>query len=407
MAGGPGMRLFGAEERDAVLDVLSTLELSRYRFDNADETCAQSHTYRFERNLEELLGIRHCLGMNSCTSALLTGLWATGIGPGDEVIVPGYTFVASMAAVAYTGAKPVLAEIDDSLTLDPEDVASRITPRTRAILCVHMLGMPCDMAGVMKVAVEHGLMVFEDCAQACGGMFRGRSLGSFGRFGATSLNVFKTFTAGDGGVFFTHDSDLYHSAFAIHDHGSKPGRLGVVDAESLLGLNFRMHEMTGALAGAQLAKLPSNLARLRQRKVALAEALGNLPGARLIESHDPEGECGTVLAIRFEAADHAAETAEKLGIRRLEESGKHNYRNIPQLGHLAVPRAISATRAGHHVVGVASLPHTDDILGRTLIVGIGLNDSYLGAGLTLDPDVGGNGLMSFAEGIRSAIERTS
>jgi dTDP-4-amino-4,6-dideoxygalactose transaminase len=401
------MRLFGTEERDAVLDVLSTLELSRYRFDDVDETCAQSHTYRFERRLEELLGIRHCLGMNSCTSALLTGLWATGIGPGDEVIVPGYTFVASMAAIAYTGATPVLAEIDDRLMLDPKDIAARITPRTKAILCVHMLGMPCDMAGAMEVAAEHGLMVFEDCAQACGGMFRGRSLGSFGRFGATSLNVFKTFTAGDGGVFFTNDSDLHDSAFAIHDHGSKPGRLGVADAESLLGLNFRMHEMTGALAGAQLAKLPNNLARLRQRKAALAEALGDLPRARVIESHDPAGECGTVLAIRFDNAAQTAEVAEALAIRRLDESGKHNYRNIPQLAQLAVPRAISATRIGDHATGMADLPRTDDILGRTLIIGIGLNDSYLGAGLTLDPELGGNGLLSFAEGIRAAIERTS
>lgn len=407
MAGGPGMRLFGAEERAAVLDVLTTLELSRYRFDNDAEAGAQSHTYRFERSLEELMGIRHCLGMNSCTSALLTGLWAMDIGPGDEVILPGYTFVASMAAVAYTGATPVLAEIDDRMMLDPADIAARITPRTKAILCVHMLGMPCDMAGVMEVAAAHGLMVFEDCAQACGGKYRGQSLGSFGQFGATSLNVFKTFTAGDGGVFFTKDTDLYDRAFAIHDHGSKPGRLGVADAESLLGLNFRMHEITGALAGAQLDKLSNNLARLRSRKAALTAALDDLPGASVLKSHDPDGECGTVLAIRFDHAHHTAKAAEALGIRRLNESGKHNYRNIPQLAELSVPRAISASRMAKASNGPSSLPRTDDILMRTLILGIGLNDSYLGAGLTLDPDVGGNELAAFAEGIRAAVERTS
>lgn len=406
-AGGPGLRLFGTEERDAVLDVISTLELSRYRFDSAAESGTQSYTYRFERRLEELMGIRHCLGMNSCTSALLTGLWATGIGPGDEVIVPGYTFIASIAAIAYTGATPVLAEIDDRLMLYPDDIAARITPRTKAILCVHMLGMPCDMAGIMVVAARHGLMVFEDCAQACGGMYRGQSLGSFGRFGATSLNVFKTFTAGDGGVFFTNDSDLYDSAFAIHDHGSKPGRLGVADAESLLGLNFRMHEMTGALAGAQLAKLQNNLSRLRKRKAALAAALDDLPRARVIESHDPEGECGTVLAIRFDAADHTARAAEELGSRRLDESGKHNYRNIPPLAQLSVPRAVSAARTGTPAHGPADLPYTDDFLSRTLIIGIGLNDSYLGAGLTLDPELDGNDLISFADEIHAAIEKTS
>jgi dTDP-4-amino-4,6-dideoxygalactose transaminase len=375
---GPGLHTIGAEECASVIQALQERQLSRYRFDDEASGNAASFTYRFERALEAELQVRHCLGMNSCTSALLSGMWAAGIGAGDEVIVPGYTFVASMAAVAYTGAQVVLAEIDESLTLDPADVAAKITPRTKAILCVHMLGLPADVERLARLSEERGLILIEDCAQAAGGRFRGRALGSFGLFGAFSLNVFKTFTAGDGGVLLTNSTALFEAAFAIHDHGSRPMRLGVADADSLLGLNFRMHELTGAVAHAQLPKLAGNLQRLRSLKRRLAQAIGPLEGVTAAPLRDTEGECGTVLAFTFVDAAHARRVAQSLGSRLLADSGKHVYANIPQLQRQCLPAAIRGRAVTPEQFRRGALPQTDDLLSRTVALSVGVQDSYLG-----------------------------
>src|ERR1051325_8760136 len=176
----PGWHLIGDEELEEVTAVLRLRELSRYRFNDPTGDAPPSRVYQFERACEALMRVKHCLAVNSCTSALLAGLSALGVGPGDEVIVPGYTFIASIAAIAYARAIPVLAEIDDSLTLDPSDVERRITSRTKAILAVHMLGAPCDMDALIHIADRHGLLIIEDVAQACGGSYRGRPLGSLG-----------------------------------------------------------------------------------------------------------------------------------------------------------------------------------------------------------------------------------
>jgi dTDP-4-amino-4,6-dideoxygalactose transaminase len=375
---GPGLELFGPEERAELLEVIASRELSRYRFDD-EGSAGPSKTFLFERELETLTGARHCLGTNSCTSALLVGLWAAGIGPGDEVIVPGYTFVASIAAVAYAGAVPVLAEIDNSLTLDPNDVFRKITPRTKAIMAVHMLGAACNMRALTSIADQHGLVIIEDCAQAGGGTYQGKALGTFGAFGAFSLNVFKTFTAGDGGVLLTSDSGLYERAFAIHDHGAKPHRVGVIDANSCLGLNFRMHEMTGAVARAQLKKLPSILSRLRANQSTLREAIGELPGCQERLAHDREGECATVLAYTFGSTERARALARALKTITLECSGKHNYANMPQLARGALP---FSTLPGSYEPG--TLPQTDSLLARTVALSVGVVDSYLGTGFGIN-----------------------
>ncbi|HEX6717095.1 MAG TPA: DegT/DnrJ/EryC1/StrS family aminotransferase [Pyrinomonadaceae bacterium] len=396
---GPGLELIGAEEMAEVMAVIESCELSRYRFD--DHSAKPSKVFAFERALEKMMDVRHCLGMNSCTSALLTGLWAAGIGPGAEVIVPGYTFVASIAAIAYAGATPVLAEIDASLNLDPDDVRRRITPRTRGIMAVHMMGSPCDLNALTSIAHESGLLLFEDCAQAAGGLYRGRALGTFGTFGCFSLNVFKTFTAGDGGVLLTNDTQLYERAFAIHDHGARPNRVGVADANSLLGLNFRMHELTGAVAGAQLQKLPAILARLREQKAKLRAAIGEVPQASERVVHDVEGECATVLAYTFENADVAHSVAKNLGTITLASSGKHNYANIPQLARCAIPGRARPVDV-HAEPGM--LPRTDDLLARTIALSVGVVDSYLGTAFGINIGSDDNEIAQVAEKFLSAVK---
>lgn len=394
---GPGLGMFGPEERAAVLEVVESGEMSRYRFDD-DGAALPSKTYLFERELERVTGARHCLGTNSCTTALLTGLWAAGLGPGDEVIVPGYTFVASIAAIAYTGAVPVLAEIDESLTIDPEDVRRKITGRTRAVMAVHMLGAPCDLQALERIAGEHGLLLIEDCAQAGGGSYNGRALGTWGAFGAFSLNVFKTFTAGDGGVLLTGDTGLYERAFAIHDHGARPNRVGVADARSCLGLNFRMHEMTGAVAGAQLKKLPGILCRLRANKAVLRDTIGVLPACRERIVHDAAGECATVLAYVFDSAERAQAVAKALGTITLDRSGKHYYANMPQLSGRALP-----TRVLEGEYGAGLLPRTDALLPRTLALSVGVVDSYLGTGFGIDVHAGQSRIDEVAASFRRSV----
>lgn len=401
---GPGLDLMGLEELREVEEVLSTRQMSRYRF--ADDVALPSKVYRFERELETLTGAKHCLGMNSCTTALLAGLWAAGIGPGDEVIVPAYTFVAPIAAVAFTGATPILAEIDEGLTIDPHDVRRRITPRTRAVLAVHMLGTPCNLAELRAVIAEHGLQLFEDCAQAGGGNYQGRALGTYGTFGAFSLNVFKTFTAGDGGVLLTNDTDVYNRAFALHDHGARPDRLGVADTESYLGLNFRMHELTGAVALAQVRKLPGILQRMRTNKAKLLNAIGDVPHARERVLHDASGECATVAAFTFDTAERATAVASRLGTITLSGSGKHNYANIPQLAAMPLPRGIGVDRRPGAAVAPGAFPQTDYLLARTVALSVGVSDSYLGTAFGIDIHSSDDDISAAARTFRAAIDHT-
>jgi dTDP-4-amino-4,6-dideoxygalactose transaminase len=386
---GPGLQLIGDEELEQLIDVIRSGYFSRYRFADDGTAVEPSKVFLFEQEFAAALGARHAIGMNSCTSALLAGLSALDLGPGDEVIVPGYTFIASIAAVAYARSTPIFAEIDESLCLDPEDVERKITPRTRAILVVHMQGACGDLGAILDVARRHGLRVVEDVAQAGGGSWQGKALGTLGDVGAFSLNVFKVITAGDGGVLVTGDSDLYERAFAFHDHGAKPLRLGVADQDSLLGLNFRMHELTGAVALAQVRRLPGILEALRRRKRIFQECIADLPGIRFRPLSDPEGDCATTLTLLFDSAGQAQAMAAALGTKTLIQSGKHYYGNMPQILNRRMPGSAACpfTCPGHPSTAdyrPGMLPRTDDVLSRSISLSIGVRDSYLGTDFGVD-----------------------
>jgi dTDP-4-amino-4,6-dideoxygalactose transaminase len=385
---GPGWYFIGKEELEEVIDVLTSRELSRYRFDDPSDRDVPK-VYQFERAFEAFTGVRHCLAVNSGTSALLAGLAALGIGPGDEVIVPGYTFIASIAAIAYSRAIPVLAEIDESLTIDPKDVEQKITSRTKAIMAVHMLGTPSNMDEILRIARHHNLYVIEDVAQACGGSYKGAKLGSIGDIGAFSLNIFKTITAGDGGMLTTNNTAVYERAFAFHDHGSKPFRLGLADEGSILGLNLRMHELTGAVALAQVRKLDQILARLRKKKQLFKMALSVIPNLRFCVLHDADGECATTLTLLFDTQSTAEAVATAIGTKTLSRSGKHNYANMIQLLNKSMPTKDGCpfsckSYPSNSTYSVGMLPRTDDILSRALSLSVGVRDSYLGTDFGID-----------------------
>ncbi|WP_394825688.1 DegT/DnrJ/EryC1/StrS family aminotransferase [Pendulispora albinea] len=402
---GPGYRFLGDEEKALVNRALDGWQINRYRFNDSAEP---SMVYTLEREFEQRTGARHCLAVNSCTSALLTALAALGVGPGDEVIVPGYTFIASIAAVVHRGAVPVFAEIDESLTLDPEDVVRQITPATKAIVPVHMLGAPAAMDALRRIADKHGLFLIEDVAQACGGRYRGRALGTIGDAGAFSLNLFKIITSGDGGLITIANDAVYERAFAFHDHGFKPLRRGVADADSLFGMNLRMHELSGAVALGQLRKIDDILGTLRKQKTALSDALGALPGVTRRRINDPDGECFSFLVLQFESVEVARAVAHRLGTSTLIDSGRHYYGNMPQLLGRRMPTA------SEHPFGCQAhttdrrykpnmLPRTDDILGRSITLSVGVDDSYLGSGFGINPFSSPDEIAAVAGAVRSAV----
>ena len=207
---GPGFYWIGEEEEKEVLDVIRSRRLNRYG--SSDDAEFQAKVVTLEKEVCARFDVPHSLAVTSGTSALIVALNALKIGPGDEVIVPGYTYIASMSAIIFAGAVPVLAEIDESLNLDPADVEAKITPRTKAIMVVHMLGNPARLDQLLDIARRHKLLVVEDSAQAFGGRYKGRHLGTYGDVGTYSFNIFKTINAGDGGLLVMKDEELFKTA---------------------------------------------------------------------------------------------------------------------------------------------------------------------------------------------------
>ncbi len=375
-SGGPGSFVFGEEEKKEVLEVLEGRYLFRYGDENTDGYLHK--VVDFENLLKEKMGAKYAVATTSGTSSLLASLAALGIGAGDEVIVPGYTFIASISTIMLSGAIPVLAEIDESLTLDPEKLEGLITPRTKAILPVHMLGNPCDMDRILAVAKKHGLLVLEDCCQAFGASYKGKRVGTMGQIGAFSLNLFKTISSGDGGAVITDDENLYERAFGYHDQGHKPNRTGVeIGNRSFVGMNMRMNELTGAVALAQLRKLEDILAALRKNKAMLKGMLADLPHISFRKINDP-GECATLLTILFDTKDLAERFCAQTGGRPIAYSGWHVYNNMEQvLGKMTAAKTMNVNDRTYYA---HMLPRTDDILERAVNISIGVVDKGLGSG---------------------------
>ncbi len=383
MAGGPGSYVLGEEEKKELLDVIENGALFRYGTPGVDGF--QAKTATFEKEMAERLGHKYVVATSSGTGSLLCCLAALGIGAGDEVIVPGYTFIASISTIVLMNAIPVLAEIDESLTIDPTKIEKLITPRTKAILPVHMLGNPCDMDPIMEIAKKHNLYVIEDCCQACGASYHGKRVGTIGQIGAYSLNVFKTITTGDGGFVGTSDFDLYERAFGFHDQGHKPSRMGVeVGNRSIVGMNMRMNELSGAVALAQGRKLDKIMDTLRAKKKLLKDQLQGLPGVGFRKIND-EGECGTLLTLLFDTKELADRYCAAAGTAPISKSGWHVYNNMEQiLGKKTASPANCPYSCPKYECKVEyhkhMLPQTDDILDRAVNISVGVVDKGLGSG---------------------------
>ncbi len=220
---------------------------------------------RFERAVAELTGARHAIAVCNGTVALHLSTHVLGIGPGDEVIVPSFTYIASVNAIAQTGAMPVFCESRASdWLMDVDDVASRITPRTKAIMPVHLYGYACDMASIRELAHQHGLFIIEDCAEALGTTLAGQHVGTFGEVGTFSFFGNKTVTTGEGGMVITNDDSLAEKLRQTKGQGQSLTRRYW---HEVLGFNYRMTNIAAAIGTAQMERLPIIL----ERKHALAQ----------------------------------------------------------------------------------------------------------------------------------------
>lgn len=316
----PGGMMIGEEEEQAALKTLRRKRLFRFQ----GPTPGPSAVEEFERAFAAMAGTRYALAVASGTSALFCGLQGIGVGPGDEVIIPAFTWVSCPAAIMAAGAVPILAEVDESLTLDLLDVERKITPYTKAIMPVHMRGVPCRMDELLALAQRRGLKVIEDGAQAVGGSYHGRRLGSMGDVGCFSLQFHKIITAGEGGMVVTNDTSVWQRGAMCHEVDAA-NRYGVAPAEALLGLNLRMPELIAAVLLVQLRRLEGLLAGMRRRKQAIIDGIAETcrrTGVVLQDVPDPAGDASVCLFLFLPSAGKALQVAEAL---RAENIGSHIY----------------------------------------------------------------------------------
>jgi dTDP-4-amino-4,6-dideoxygalactose transaminase len=388
---GPGAYLFGEEERKEALDVLDTGYLSRYGQES--DPRFKHKVVTLEQEFARKIGVKHALATNGGTSSLMAALVALGVGRGDEVIVPGYTFVASISAVIAVGGTPILAEVDESLTLDPSDIEQRISSRTKAIIPVHMLGNPSNLDAIKAVARAQRIPVLEDACQSLGASYKGRMTGAHGAINAFSLNINKTITTGDAGMVTTDDDELYERAFGYHDQGHKPLRMGLeIGARSLVGINLRINELTGAVGLAQLRKLDTILALLRDKKRKFKDAIvaGGIRNMSYRTINDP-GEIATMLTVLFPDEAATRKVAAALNVKTVADSGWHVYNHMEQILSWQDEKGRRPNTKG-------MLAQTDGILARAVNLSVGVVDPGIGA------NFGINVLSSDEEIARTAEE---
>lgn len=324
----PGGMLIDAEEEAAVLEVLRSKRLFRYYGPNPTPSKVQALEEAFAADK----GTNHAVAVTSGTTALMTGLQAISVGPGDEVIVPAYTWIASAAAVLAVGAVPIICEVDETLLMDPDDLVAKITPYTKAIMPVHMRGAPAPMDRIMTIAREHGLKVIEDCAQANGASYQGRLCGTWGDVGCFSLQFNKIITSGEGGMIVTNDANVWKRAVMAHDVIGALQR-GFAVEELLCGTNYRMPELLAAVSLVQLRRLPKLLDDMRVRQQMLKQGIAEIAqrkGVTFRASTDPAGDAGICLIFMMESPAQAeavvnALNAENIGASRLYERDQMDY----------------------------------------------------------------------------------
>ena len=292
----PGFEFFGAEERKEVNDVLETGILMRYGFDGGRNGIWKAK--EMEAAICDTFGCKHAQLVNSGTGALTAAMIALGIGFGDEIILPAFTFVASFEAVLSVGAIPVLVDVDDTLTLNPAAVRNAITPKTKCVMPVHMCGSMADMDALLAICKEHNLILLEDACQSIGGTYKGKKLGTIGDAGTFSFDFVKMITCGEGGVVMTNREDVYvgSDGYSDHGHDHKGGLDRGADLHPFIGYNFRISELQAAVGLAQIKKLDTFLSIQRNNNKMLRQILSTIPEISFRRVPDEAGDSCSFLS---------------------------------------------------------------------------------------------------------------
>ncbi len=375
----PGFEIFGDEERKEVAQVLETGVLFRYGFEGARQ--GRYMALEFEKKLADITGAGFAHLCSSGTAALTVALNACGIGAGDEVILPPFTFVATFEAVLHAGAIPVFGEIDETLCLNPDRLEKVITPRTKAVVPVHMCGSMARIQEIKDVCDKKGLILLEDACQSLGATYQGKALGTFGKAGCFSFDSVKTVTCGEGGGIITSDRKVYDfcDQFADHGHDHLGGADRGADDHPIIGSNYRISELNAAVGLAQLGKLDKIVEIQRKNKAFIKDAMAELPHVDFRYLPDPLGDSATFLSFMLPTRDRAKTVSGKLA-----ENGvpcaywyDNNWHYLKEWHHLkAMKRAgrlAAELNADLPDYSKVSLPESDAIMERTLSMQIMLN----------------------------------
>lgn len=353
------------------------------------QRAAQSRVAAFEESAREVFASPFALAVHSGTSALEVAYAACGVGPGAEVIIPAFTFLATATAVVMRGAVPVLCEVDDSLTMDPDQLSALITPRTRAIVPVHMLGGCADIVRIRDVAEAHGIALVEDAAQACGARVGGRAVGTFGTAGCFSISSYKRIGGGEGGLVLTGSEQVYQRALSYHDTAGnwRPDRYAKerFPGELFCGTNLRMSELEGAVNAVQLPRMDHLVGRLRANKRRIVSRLGDVEGIVPRRQNDIAGEMGSHLVFFVPSPSACLWAVDALAAEGLPAWGYgiakgerdwHIYAYWEQiLGRRTAtgagcPWDCPAYDTSRHAYSADACPRTMDLLGRAVLIDV-------------------------------------
>lgn len=372
----PGTELFGEEERKEVNDVMQTGILMRYTHDHLRNNHWKAR--EFETEVKKITGAKYAHAVSSGSTAVATALASAGIGAGDEVIVPPFTFIASIEAVLFVGALPVFAEIDETLCLSAEGIKKAISPKTKAICLVHMCGGMADMDGIMDICKKNNLVLVEDAGQAFAASYKGKYVGLFGKAGSYSFDFFKIATAGEGGVLVTDDEKVYKHAETYSDHGHDHiGTNRGMEQHPIIGFNYRISELNAAVGVAQTRKVPLIIEKNRRNKKWLTNELLKTPGISFSHLPDPGGDSATFLNIFLPDTEAAKRTVNELnaaGVGGFNYWFTNMYHFINQWDHLKEMR--TASKLPVQVLGAPQdyatiqLPKSQEVMGRLISFGI-------------------------------------
>lgn len=372
----PGTEFYGAEERKEINDVLETGIFFRYNHDAQRNNIWKARD--FEAEVKKITGAAHAHAVSSGSTAVATALAAAGIGAGDEVIVPPFTYVATVEAVLFVGAKPVFAEIDETLCISADGLKKAITPNTKGICLVHMCGGMANMDELMPVIREHNLVLVEDAGQAFGASFKGTHVGLFGKTGCYSFDFFKIATAGEGGVLVTNDEAAYKLADSYADHGHDHiGNNRGMEQHPIIGFNYRISELHAAIGVAQTRRVPEIIRLNNIHKKLLQSLLSHTEGVSFSTLADPDGDSATFLNLMLpdtETAQQVVAEFNKSGITGFNYWYTNMYHFINQWDHIKQMRTASKLAVQHFGLPQdytqLELPKSQEVVGRLISFGI-------------------------------------